>query len=579
MQKKKESLASSKKAEEDYLKASQTKARRAKTKLWLSIVLTAILMYVAMGGMMGLPRIPFLMTNPVAFVSLQFILSLCVCVINARFFKRGIVVLFRGGGASMDTLISLGSLASMVSGLITLIQVISAYSSGHYEHAMHLTHNLYFETAAMILTLVSVGKYFEEKAKGQATKEIDALLSLAPETAFLKMEGGIKEVPLSALQIGDTVVVKGGDKVPTDCTLISGEVSSDESMLTGESELIDKKPGDALISGTIVMKGNAEARVEKIGEDTTLSRLIALVEEASNSKTEAARFADKVSRIFVPVVVSIAVLTFIVWLIATKDAARAVNFAIAVLVVSCPCALGLATPCSIMVATTRAAKNGILIKNGEILERCGRVSDVFFDKTGTITEGNIGEKNSDKPRESATAAISSLRSMGITTTMLSGDKKEVALRIGGEVGIDNIKYELLPQGKLDAIKEAKDSGHTVMMVGDGINDSPALKLSDVGVAIGAGTDISIESADVVLTKSNLRDVPLLINLSKKTLRNIKQNLFWALIYNTLMIPLAAGVFYPLFGLSMNPMIGSLCMGLSSIFVVGNALRLRKTKLS
>lgn len=578
-EKKKAFSEDSVKAEEKFIKANEKKARTAKGILWASIVITVVLMYIAMGHMLGLPQIPFIQTNPLAFVITQFVLALCVCVLNARFFKRGIVTVFRGGGANMDTLVSLGSLASMVSGLVTLVQVAKVYSMGHFEHAVHLTHNLYFETAAMILTLVSVGKYFEAKAKGQATKEIDALLKLAPETAFLKLEGGVKEVPLSALKVGDIICVKAGDKVPSDAILIKGSVKTDESMLTGESELVDKKEGDNLVSATIVMKGECEARVEKVGEDTTLSRLIALVEEASSSKAPSSRFADKVSRIFVPVVLSIALITFVIWSIATHDISKALNFAISVLVVSCPCALGLATPCSIMVATTRAAKNGVLIKNSEILERCGHTSDVFFDKTGTLTQGNIGEKNADKPRESAKVAIASLHSMGITTTMLSGDKKEIALRIASEVGIDNAKYELLPEGKLEAIKEKMSEGDkVVMMVGDGINDSPSLKISDVGVAIGVGTDISIESADVVLTKSDLRDVPFLIKLSRKTLKNIKENLFWALIYNTLMIPLAAGVFFPIFGISMNPMIGSFCMGLSSIFVVGNSLRLKKMKI-
>lgn len=527
---------------------------------------------------MGLPSIPFIMTNPVAFVVIQAILALVVCVLNGRFFKRGLISIWHTKSANMDTLVSLGSLASMISGLVSLGQIVYHYNLGHVEHAVHLTHNLYFETAAMILTLVSVGKFFEAKAKGQATKEIDALLSLAPETALLHLEGGIKEVPLSALNVGDIVYIKAGNKIPSDAVLISGSLKTDESMLTGESELIDKNVGDSLVSGTIAMKGEGDARIEKVGEDTTLSKLIALVEDAASSKAPSARFADKVSSIFVPVVLSIALLTFIVWSIATRDVSKALNFAISVLVVSCPCALGLATPCSIMVATTRAAKNGVLIKNSEILERCGHTTDVFFDKTGTLTQGNIGEKNADKPRESAAVAISSLHEMGIHTTMLSGDKKEIALKIASEVGIDEAKYELLPEGKLSAIKDCMGEGKTVMMVGDGINDSPSLKISDVGVAIGAGTDISIESADVVLTKSDLRDIPLLIRLSRKTLSNIKENLFWALIYNTLMIPLAAGVFFPFLGWSMNPMIGSFCMGLSSIFVVGNSLRLRRVKI-
>lgn len=536
-------------------------------------------MYIAMGGMMGLPSIPFIMTNPVAFVVVQAVLALVVCVLNARFFKRGLISIWHTKSANMDTLVSLGSLASMISGLVSLVQIVYHYNLGHIEHAVHLTHNLYFETAAMILTLVSVGKFFEAKAKGQATKEIDALLSLAPETALLRLEGGIKEVPLSALDVGDVVYIKAGNKIPSDAVLISGSLKTDESMLTGEAELVDKNVGDSLVSGTIAMKGEGDARIEKVGEDTTLSKLIALVEDAASSKAPSARFADKVSSIFVPVVLSIALLTFIVWVIATRDVSKALNFAISVLVVSCPCALGLATPCSIMVATTRAAKNGVLIKNSEILERCGHTTDVFFDKTGTLTQGNIGEKNADKPRESAAVAISSLHQMGIHTTMLSGDKKEIALKIATEVGIDEAKYELLPEGKLSAIKECMGEGKTVMMVGDGINDSPSLKISDVGVAIGAGTDISIESADVVLTKSDLRDIPLLIRLSRKTLSNIKENLFWALIYNTLMIPLAAGVFFPFLGWSMNPMIGSFCMGLSSIFVVGNSLRLRRVKIT
>ncbi len=567
-------------------------------RLVWSGVLLLILMYGSMGVMMwGWPA-PAALKNGVANGILQMLIALIIMAVNNRFFVSGFRGLLRGA-PNMDTLVALGSGVSFVYSVVLLIG--HAAMTGR-EHA-HI--ELYFESAAMILVLITVGKLLEAVSKGKTTSAIDSLLELAPAEIRLLRDGEEVLVPAGEAKIGDTFLVKPGEAIPVDGVVLSGESTVDESALTGESVPVPKKEGDRVSTPAINQRGVLTCRADAVGSDTTLSRIIRMVEDAGASKAPAQKLADKVAGVFVPVVMGIALVTFIVWMIALKNNpalagsdtpfAFALTRAISVLVISCPCSLGLATPVAIMVGSGVGARNGILFKTAAALEQAGRTEVVVLDKTGTITEGTVKDQNNltddaflevrDKIRPDSRDAIASLRSLGLGVRMLTGDKKETALRVAEEVGLsaDDIIAEVLPDGKEAAIRgvmEDRSGGGNrfVAMVGDGINDGPALKRADVGIAIGAGTDVAIDAADVVLMKSTLADVVTTVRLSRATRRNIKENLFWAFCYNAICIPLAAGVLYPAFGVKLTPMMGAAAMSLSSFCVVMNALRLNLFKI-
>ena len=647
------------------------------------------LMYIAMGHMLSLP-LPSIFSEarfaPISALT-QLLITLTVVFINKSFLKKGISALLHRA-PNMDTLVSVGSGAALVYGIFALYRMIYALSAGDIPTLEHYYHQLYFESAAMILTLVTLGKYFEARSKSKTRGALEKLIDLAPKTATVIRDG--KELVLSTdeLVAGDVIVVRAGNTVAADGVIIEGMGLVDESALTGESMPAEKGVGDAVISASTNKNGFFKFRATRVGKDTTLSQIVRLVDEAGSSRAPIARLADKVSGIFVPTVIAIALLTAAVWLTVGKDFEFALSCAISVLVISCPCALGLATPVAIMVSTGRAAEMGILIKSATSLETLGSVKTVVLDKTGTITtghpeltdvlplmpelsenellkiacslesasshplalaitehakkkgisapevqefafEGGFGvrgklegstciggnirymsangisvataasemlEKLScegktpmlfakdnvlcgiiavrDSVREDSKEAIAELRKMGIKTVMLTGDNKKAAEAVRNTVGVDEAVADVLPADKERYVREIRERSGRVAMVGDGINDAPALTSADVGIAIGAGTDIAIEAADVVLMKSSLSDVVNAIKLSRATVRNIKTNLFWAFFYNVLGIPVAAGVLYPLFSITLSPMIGSAAMSASSVCVVTNALRLR-----
>ena len=624
-------------------------------KLISSVVLLVPLMIVGMGHMFSIN------IEPKISVVIQIILTAIIIILNFKYFTNGFKGLFKLS-PNMDTLIALGSTASVIYSLFAIFTV------------KHYIHNLYFESAAMILTFVSVGKYFESRSKAKTTHAISKLIELSPDMTLVKRDG--KEVMISTedVEINDIVIVKSGYKISVDGKVISGTGYSDESALTGESMPVEKKVDSQVFCGTILTNGYLEIKAEKVKGDTTLSKIIALVEDAAASKAPIAKVADTVSKFFVPTIIFLSILTTLIWNFTQDNFSTALSFGIAVLVISCPCALGLATPTAIMVATGVAAQNSILIKSSQALEILSKAKNIVFDKTGTITEGkpqvnktvvfsditenellkitasiekmsnhplslavidayksedyydvkdfeNIVSKGikgtingitykignnsfanisnekvnsnngfttlyvsdesktlgviliSDKIKENSKFAIENLNKMGINTYMLTGDNEESAQFVKKQTGVTSVYSSLMPDDKERIVKELKSSGVTIM-VGDGINDSPALVSADVGIAIGAGTDIAIDSADVILTRSDLSDVLTAVELSKATLRNIKQNLFWAFIYNVIFIPIAAGLFYPALGLRMEPMYGTIAMSLSSICVVSNALRLK-----
>ena len=492
-----------------------------KFRLIASIILLIPLMYFAMNHQLA---------------AVQLVLSFLVIIVNRKFFISGIKGVMHGA-ANMDTLVAMGSGVSFLWSIYAMI-------SGNGD--------LYFDSAAMILTLITVGKMLEAYSKGKTTNAINSLMELAPETD---------------LQVGDVFTVKPGMNIPTDAEIIEGNTTVDESALTGESEPVAKSIGDIVSAATTNLYGEIKCRAIRVGKDTTFAKIVELVSEASASKAPIARIADKVSGVFVPVVIGIALITLIAWMIIGLTAEFALTRAISVLVISCPCALGLATPVAIMVGNGIAAKRGILFKNAEALETAGKVKTVVLDKTGTITTGQ-----GDKIREDSKSAIAELQKMGIVVVMLSGDKQSAAQKIADEVSIKNFVAECLPADKEKTVQQLKQNG-LLAMVGDGINDAPALTTADIGIAIGAGTDVAIDAADVVLMNSKLSDVVTTIKLSKATLRNIHQNLFWAFIYNAIGIPLAAGCFIGLLGWQLNPMFGAAAMSLSSFCVVTNALRL------
>ena len=641
-------------------------------RLIASLIILIPLMYVSMGHVMwGFPLPALFENNPVAVAIVQLILSAAVMVINQKFFING----FRGvlhGAPNMDTLVSLGSAASFIYSVCALILMTASQTSHAYLH------DLYFESAAMILALITLGKTLEARSKGKTTSALKSLMDLTPKTATVLRDGKEVSVYIDALCVGDVFVVRPGESIPADGVIIEGHGAIDESALTGESLPIDKTVDDTVSSATINRSGFIKCRATRTGEDTTLSQIIKMVSDAAATKAPIAKIADKVSGIFVPVVIGIATLVLIVWLILTSDVGFSLSRAISVLVISCPCALGLATPVAIMVGSGKGAKNGILFKTATSLEITGKTQIIALDKTGTITKGEpevtdvIGadnllaiahslESKSEHPiakaivrkakdenitaeetsnfevfagsglcarlngtlirggnadfirqytaistetedRASALAAsgktvtyfandteflgiiavsdmikpdskqaIAELKNMGIRTVMLTGDNKETAEAVADAVGIDEIISGVKPDGKEAAIRELQKHGK-VAMVGDGINDAPSLTRADIGIAIGAGTDVALDAADVVLVNSTLSDVPAAIRLSRATLRTIRQNLFWAFIYNAVCIPIAAGAFVWA-GLTLSPMLGAAAMSLSSFCVVTNALRL------
>lgn len=653
-------------------------------------------MYVAMFHMFkdwfGIPIPSFIENtfhgtkNSLIFAFTQFLLLLPIMYVNRNYYISGFKKLFKKM-PNMDSLIAIGSGAAFIYGIIAIYMI--GYGLGHnnIDLVEKYSQDIYFESAGTILTLITVGKYLEAKSKGKTSDAISKLINLAPKTVtVLRNEKEVK-IDIEEVVKGDIVLVKPGEKIGVDGIVIEGEGYIDESSITGESIPVYKKNNDNLISGTINKNGYIKMKASKVGDDTTLSQIIKLVEEASNSKAPISKIADKVSSIFVPVVISIAVLAFLIWIIAGYSFEFALSIGIAVLVISCPCALGLATPVAIMVGTGKGAENGILFKSAESLETLHLVDTVVFDKTGTITKGNISvtdiyslidekellkiagsiEKSSEHPlgeaivkkakeenikledskefesisgrgvkgkinnktyfagnlnfmkennievkgviekaeeflnngktvlyfaeeeriigiiavsdiiKETSLKAVQELKKKNIEVIMITGDNHLVAKSIGKQVGIDRIISEVLPQDKEKEIAKLQSKGRKVVFVGDGINDSPALARSDVGFGIGSGTDIAIESADCIIMKDNLLDVVTAIQLSKSVIRNIKMNLFWAFFYNTIGIPIAAGVLYPAFGITLNPMIGAACMSLSSVCVVINALRLRGFK--
>ncbi|MBQ3285702.1 MAG: heavy metal translocating P-type ATPase [Ruminococcus sp.] len=646
----------------------------------VSLVLLLILMYFSMGHVMwGFPLPSFFGNNPIAVALVQLILSATIMVINKRFFISGFKGLIHRA-PNMDTLVSLGSAASFIWSVYELFMM--TVSEG--DHQAHLLHGLYFESAAMILVLITLGKILEAYSKGRTTDALQSLMDLSPKTAVLEKDGREVEVPIENVQIGDIFILRPGMSVPVDGVVIEGESAIDESMLTGESIPVDKAVDSNVSSATINQSGYLKCRATRVGEDTTLSQIIRTVYEASSTKAPIARIADKVSGVFVPIVMGIALITLIIWLITGVEFSYALERGISVLVISCPCALGLATPVSIMVGNGVGAKAGILFKNAEALETAGKTQIVALDKTGTITKGEpevtdiipaqgiteeellqiaysierlsshpladaitayaeaqnlsplpcdnfqnlaghgltgsingeqvfagsfsfvqskidvdreIDRKASalantgktpmlfckdgkllgviaaaDTVKEDSKEAIAELKEMEIRVVMITGDNEKTAKAIGDAVGVARVYAGVLPSGKSEIISELKQYGRTAM-AGDGINDAPALTVADTGIAIGSGTDIAIDSADIVLVGSRLSDLAAAIRLSRQTLRNIHENLFWAFIYNIIGIPLAAGLWIPLFGISLNPMFGAAAMSLSSFCVVTNALRL------
>ncbi len=662
---------------------------KMKRRLFWSLGFLIVLMYISMGGMMwGWPLPPFLANDHVAMALAQLLLTGIIMVINQKFFISG----FKGiihRAPNMDTLVALGAAAAFGYSVYATFVMSGAQAAGDHETVMTYMHELYFESAGMILTLITLGKLLEAYSKGKTTNALKGLMKLAPKTAVLIRDGEEVTVPVEQVKIGDIFAVKVGAAVPTDGVIVEGETAIDESALTGESIPVDKIIGDEVSAATINQSGYIRCKATRVGEDTSLSQIIKMVSDAAATKAPIAKIADKVSGVFVPVVICIALVTIGIWLLTGNGAGYALERGISVLVISCPCALGLATPVAIMVGNGIGAKNGILFKTAASLEQTGKAEIVVLDKTGTITKGEPAvtdvspcggiteeellraayslEQRSEHPlaravidygkekgytaeepekfevlrgsgiaatlggqryiagnlrlcetycdipedmqavyerlseegktplffcceksligiiavadtiKEDSAKAIEQLKNMGIRTVMLTGDNQRTAEAVGKLAGVDEVIAGVLPGGKEDVIKELKTRGKTAM-VGDGINDAPALTRADIGIAIGAGSDIALDAADVVLMKSSLNDVPAAIRLSRSTLMNIKENLFWAFIYNVIGIPLAAGIWIPLFGWRLNPMFGAAAMSLSSFCVVTNALRLNFTNI-
>jgi len=678
--------------------AAEEFKKEVKRLVW-SAVLTALLMYVAMGHMLSLPLTDLFMKNGVVFALIQLGLTIPVIILNFKFYRNGFAALFRRA-PNMDSLIAIGSCASLIYGCVAIGFMVYGYATSSMDIVHSYLHNLYFESAAMILTLVTLGKTLEGKARANAASAVGKLASMMPDTAFLVEGSNVREVPLSEIKAGDVVAVRAGETIPVDGEVIEGSGGVDESAISGESMPVEKSSGDKVRAVCTLTGGYLKIRAEQVGKETSLSKIIGLLEDAAASKAPIARIADKVSGIFVPIVIGISILTAITWLLITGDVQRAFGCAISVLVISCPCALGLATPTAVMVGTARGASKGILIKSAEALENLHSVKYLLTDKTGTLTEGKpsvtdvipvgesicenrvlelayiaesvsahplaaavcaeaeargivssaelvsdeldsvvgmgvkvgISERGerkiclvgkpsflrenqiefpndieterqaealesegktavfvgydgkligiigiADKPREDSREAVEALKKMGITTVMLTGDNQRTALAVAEKCGISECFARLLPEDKERHIREYAKKGRCAM-AGDGINDAPALAAADIGIAIGAGTEVAIDCADVVLSSNSLCGVATAVSLSKATIVSIKQNLFWALFYNAVCIPVAAGALFPLFGITLSPMIASAAMSLSSVFVVTNSLRLRYKKI-
>lgn len=665
----------------------QAELMEMKQRIIISFVFLIPVFYIAMGHMLNFPLPMFLHgeKNAISFAFLQFLLTLPIVYINRKYFQMGFKTLFKGH-PNMDSLIAIGSSAAIGYGVFAIFRI--GYGLGHMDMdvVMKYSMDLYFESAATILTLITLGKFLEARSKGKTSEAISKLMDLSPKTATVVRDGKEEEIPIEQVAIGDILAVRPGQSIPVDGIITEGSTAVDQSALTGESIPVEKVIGDKVIGATINKTGFFLFRAEKVGDDTTLSQIIQLVEDANSSKAPIAKLADKISGIFVPVVITIAVLATVIWLLTGATFEFALSIGIAVLVISCPCALGLATPVAIMVGTGKGASNGILIKSAEALEIAHKINTVILDKTGTITEGKprvtdiltaegvteeellkiaatiekpsehplaeailekAKEKNlipltvtdfkaisgrgiiaktqeetyysgnaylmqeqgidisklqkaaeafsedgktplffaaekrflgviavADVVKPTSMAAIKEMKSLGIDVVMLTGDNKKTAEAIKKQLQMDKVIAEVLPQDKESEVRKLQQAGKKVAMIGDGINDAPALARADVGIAIGAGTDIAIESADIVLMKSDLLDAVTAITLSKATIRNIKQNLFWAFFYNTIGIPLAAGVFYGILHWKLNPMFAAAAMSLSSVCVVTNALRLR-----
>lgn len=657
-------------------------------RLKYSFIFFIPVLYLSMGPMIHLPNLPILQgyENSLNYAFTLFLLTIPIVFINRAFFIKGYKALIHKA-PNMDTLVALGAFSAMIYGIFAIYRIGYGLAVSNHELVMKYSHSLYFESAATILTLITLGKYLEAKSKKKTSKALEKLMDLTPKTAIIEREGKEYTVLVDEVKAGDIVIVKPGGSIAVDGEIIEGNTTIDQSSITGESMPVEKSVGDKVISATINKTGYIKYRALKVGKDTTISQIIALVEEAANSKAPISKLADKISGIFVPIVITIAIISAVFWLYMGMSFEFALSIAISVLVISCPCALGLATPVAIMVGTGRGAENGILIKSAESLEAAHSINAIAIDKTGTITEGKMSvdsvkvykydenkilqiayamEKNSEHPvakaivnkfhnlnmdtifaadfksytgkgvsciidnklyscgnmgfmnelgvmitednscaqnniiatpvyisedneligiiyvsdtiKESSIEAVKRFKEENIKVYMLTGDNKRVAEHIANQAGIDNVYAELMPQDKEKVIKQLQANGLKVAMVGDGINDAPALMRSDLGIAIGAGTDIAIQSSDIVLIKNNLLDAVTAIKLSRATLKNIKMNLFWAFIYNIIGIPVAAGVFYISYGLTLNPMIAAAAMSFSSIFVVTNALRLKNFKV-
>lgn len=660
--------------------------KEMKTRLIISFIFLIPLMYVSMGSMAGLPQPSFLTghANAVSFAFTQFLMCLPIIYVNRKYFIVGYKTLWHRA-PNMDSLIAVGSTAALAYGIFAIYRMSYGLGAGDYALVEKYHMDLYFESSVMILTLITLGKFLETRSRRKTSEAISRLTELAPETAVVERNGVETEIPIEELNAGDIVIVKPGARIPADGIIVDGNSSVDESALTGESIPVEKTAGDKIIAASINKNGFLKFRAEKVGSETTLAQIIKLVEDASASKAPIAKLADKIAGVFVPVVMTIALVTAIAWLATGHDFEFALSCAISVLVISCPCALGLATPVAIMVGTGKGAENGILIKSAEALETLHLVKTVIMDKTGTLTEGKpvvtdiysigmdenellalaasaekpsehplagaliedaekkginlfeaedfravsgrgvtatvdgrkilagnkyfmsengidvsvfeqkekeysnlgktvlyfAGENNplgliavQDVPKKTSRAAVKCLRDMGIDVIMLTGDNKRTAEAVARSLGITNVVSEVMPQDKEAVVRSVQEKGGRTAMIGDGINDAPALARADVGIAIGAGTDVAIESADIVLMKSDLMDAVTAIKLSKATIKNVKENLFWAFFYNIICIPLAAGVWFPAFEIKLSPMIGAAAMSMSSVCVVSNALRLK-----
>lgn len=655
--------------------------KEMKVRIIGSAIFLVILMYFTMGHMVGLPTPGWYhgVENAVVAALLQLFLTLPAVYLNRIYYIRGLKALWHRS-PNMDSLIAVGSLAALVYGVAALFRMSFAMGHGDWDTVKLYSENLYFESAAMILTLITLGKFLETRAKGKTGDAIRQLMDLSPKMACVLRNGEELQIPVEQVVKGDTVIVRSGGSIPVDGTVLEGRGAVDQSALTGESVPVEKNPGDTVAAATINTEGYLVVRADKVGEDTTLSQIIRMVEEAGGSKAPIARLADKIAGIFVPVVMTVALLAFAVWMLLGKGLEFSLSIGIAVLVISCPCALGLATPVAIMVGTGRGAGLGVLFKNAQALENLHSVDTVVLDKTGTLTTGkpevtqllpgcveekallsiaaSLEEKSehpfakailrragklpyaaaeefetlpgrgvkakvngvvyyggnrrlmaeqgiavpehrelaaagstplyfasekgqylgaiaaADVLKPDSAAAIEAMQKLGLDVVMLTGDNAATAAAIAEAAHIHHVISDVLPGDKAGVVEKLQREGHKVLMVGDGINDAPALVTADVGMAIGAGTDIAMESADVVLMNSSLACVSGAVELSKATIRNIRQNLFWAFFYNSLGIPIAAGVLYPAFGILLSPMLGAAAMSMSSVFVVSNALRLR-----